>query len=453
MNRRHSAASALALAAMLTAGGAFAQELIYPIGEGDFSWQAYEDFAANNDFSGETLTISGANTGADADRYRNLYAYFAEATGAEVTYNGSESFEQDIVIAAQAGGLPDIANFPQPGLAKDLASQGILKPFGGDLASFVADTYAAGQSWADLATFEGPDGNSDIYGLFFGTDVKSLVWYSPAAFDEAGYDIPESMEELKELTQQIVDDGGTPWCIGLGSGAATGWPATDWVEDFMLRTATPEQYDAWVANELKFDDPIVVNAIEEFGWFARNADYVSGGPEAVASTDFRDSPAGLFEIPPGCYMHRQASFIPIFFAEDVEVGTDVDFFYFPAYEGEDLGRPVLGSGGLTTLTTDSPVARAFVDFLGTPIAHEIMMAQGQFLTPHTSANKDIYTTDTQRALGDILTSATTFRFDGSDLMPGEIGTSAFWTGMVDYVTGTSAEDVAAAIQERWDSIQ
>jgi hypothetical protein len=26
------------------------------------------------------------------------------------------------------------------------------------------------------------------------------------------------MEELKALTEQIVADGETPWCIGLGSG-------------------------------------------------------------------------------------------------------------------------------------------------------------------------------------------------------------------------------------------
>ncbi len=81
------------------------------------------------------------------------------------------------------------------------------------------------------------------------------------------------------------------------------------------------------------------------------------------------------------------------------------------------------------------------------------MAQGQFLSPHQDANLDIYTSDVQRALGEILTTATSFRFDGSDLMPGEIGTNAFWTGMVDYTTGADAQSVADAIQARWEEIQ
>jgi alpha-glucoside transport system substrate-binding protein len=198
----------------------------------------------------------------------------------------------------------------------------------------------------------------------------------------------------------------------------------------------------------------VIAAIEEFGWFARNDAFVDGGASTVATTDFRDSPDGMFEFPPKCYMHKQASFIPFFFPEGVEMGVDTDFFYFPAFAGKpELGKPLLGSGGLVSIADDTPVARAFLDFLKLPIAHEVMLAQGNFLSPHVDANPEAYSSDTQRALGEILTSATTFRFDGSDLMPGEIGTSAFWTGMVDYVTGASAEDVTAAIQARWDSIR
>ena len=91
------------------------------------------------------------------------------------------------------------------------------------------------------------------------------------------------MEELKALTEKIVADGGTPWCIGLGSGAATGWPATDWVEDMMLRTQSPQVYDDWTSNKMKFNDKRVVEAIEAYGWFARNDAYVDGGAKAVAS--------------------------------------------------------------------------------------------------------------------------------------------------------------------------
>ncbi|MCL1628446.1 MULTISPECIES: ABC transporter substrate-binding protein [Roseinatronobacter] len=437
----------------LVASGATAQDLMVAPGEGAFTWDSFTAFADSTDLSGQTVTITGPWTGNEAEKVNKIFDYFEAATGAAVNYSGSDSFEQDIVISTRAGSAPNLAVFPQPGLAADMASQGLLTPLPEGTAEFVAENYAAGQSWVDLGTYADADGNDQLYGLFYRVDLKSLVWYSPTAFDEMGYDIPQSMEELKALTQQIVDDGGTPWCIGLGSGAATGWPATDWVEDMMLRTQPPEVYDAWVSNEMPFNDPAVIGAIEEFGSFARNDAFVQGGAQAVATTDFRDSPAGLFAIPPACYMHRQASFIPAFFPEGTEVGADVDFFYFPAFEEADLGRPVLGAGTLFAITDPSDATTAMLEFLKLPIAHELWMAQGGFLTAHGGVNLETYATDSERAQGEILANATTFRFDASDLMPGEIGAGAFWTGMVDYVTGASAEDVAATIQERWDTIK
>lgn len=445
-------ASATTLA--LSAGMAYADgHQPFVVGEGDFSWESYTEFADTYDLTGQTVEITGPWTGNEKEKVDKAFSYFTSATGATVNYSGSDSFEQDIVISARSGSAPNLAVFPQPGLASDLAGQGLLTPLPEGSAEWIKDNYAAGQSWVDLGTYADAEGNDQMYGLFYRVDVKSLVWYSPEAFDEAGYDIPETMEELKELTDLIVEEGGTPWCIGLGSGAATGWPATDWVEEMMLRTQSPEDYDAWVSNEMKFDDPKVVAAIEEFGAFARNDAYVDGGASAVANTDFRDSPTGLFSIPPKCYMHRQASFIPAFFPEGTTVGDEVDFFYFPAYAGKDFGKPVLGAGTVFAITNPSEATNAFIEFLKTPIAHELWMAQGGFLTAHAGVNPDTYLEDSLRAQGDILLSATTFRFDASDLMPGEIGAGAFWTGMVDYTTGASAEDVAKGIQDRWDTIQ
>lgn len=443
-------ASAAALA--LSAGGALADghiEHIFPVGEGAFNWDSYNAYADAFDLTGQELTITGPWTGADAELVNSVIDYFESATGATVQYSGSDNFEQDIVIATQAGSAPNIAVFPQPGLVTDLASRGALTPLSEETAEWVRANYAAGDSWVSLGTAAGPDGAEALYGFFYKVDVKSLVWYSPEAFDEAGYDIPETMEDLIALSDQIVADGETPWCIGLGSGGATGWPATDWVEDIMLRTQSPDVYDAWVANEMPFNSDEVVNALEVFGSFARNGDYVNGGVEAVSSTDFRESPLGLFTFPAECYMHRQASFIPTFFPED----ADADFFYFPAFESEDLGSPVLGAGTLFGITQDSDAAQAFMAFLQTEISHEVWMAQSGFLTPHQGVNSDLFASDSLRQMNDILLGATTFRFDASDLMPSEIGQGIFWSGMVDYVGGEDAASVATRIQDRWAEIQ
>jgi alpha-glucoside transport system substrate-binding protein len=440
-------------AAALVAGSVGAQELKFAPGEdAKFNWASFEELKKTQ-LNGEQITIFGPWLGPDQVLVESVLAYFAAATGADVRYTGSDSFEQQVVVDLEAGSAPNISIFPQPGLASDMAKRGFLTDLGAENASWLKDNYAAGQSWVDLGTYTGKDGNKAFYGFPFKTDLKSLVWYSPENFEDAGYEVPKTMEELKALTEKIVADGGTPWCIGLGSGAATGWPATDWVEDMMLRTASPEDYDKWVSNEMKFDDPVVVNAINEFGWFAKNDKFVVGGAGAVASTDFRDSPKGLFASPPQCYMHRQASFIPSFFPEGTSVGEDADFFYFPAYAEKNFGSPVLGAGTTFTITKDSKAARAFIEFLKSPIAHEVWMAQKGFLTPHKGVNPEVFTDPTVRKMNDILLQATTFRFDGSDLMPGAVGAGSFWTGMVDYVGGKSAEDVAKSIQASWDGIK
>jgi alpha-glucoside transport system substrate-binding protein len=397
----------------------------------------------------EQITVFGTWLSPEAEIVEEIFDIFEERTGHEVSYVGSDSFEQQIMIDAEAGSSPNIAIFPQPGLAADMASRGFLTPLQDGTADWIRENYAAGQSWVDLGTYADADGNDELYGMFFRVDLKSLVWYSPENFEDSGYEIPESMEELIALSDQIVADGGTPWCIGLGSGAATGWPATDWVEDMMLRTQPPAIYDQWVTNELPFDAPEVIGAIEAFGTFALNDDYVAGGAGAVASTDFRDSPKGMFSSPPQCYMHRQASFIPAFFPEGTVVGEDADFFYFPAFAEKDLGKPVLGAGTLFAITNPSDGAQELVEFLRDPAAHEVWMGYGGFLTPHKDVDPAKFQDDTSRALNEVLLNATTFRFDGSDLMPGAVGAGSFWTGMVDYAGGKDAAEVAAGIQSSW----
>lgn len=437
-------------AGLAQAGG----HLTFPPGDGPFSWDSYAEWAANApDLSGQTVTVFGPWLNPEDGYFSNALAYFEDATGADAIYTGSDGFEQQIVIDAEAGSAPNIAVFPQPGLAAVMAAKGQLSPLGGDLEAWVGNNYAAGQSWVDLGTYPDEAGADTFYGFFYNVNVKSLVWYNPENFEDAGYDIPDSMEDLRALTELMVEEGETPWCIGLGSGPATGWPATDWVEDIMLRTQPPEVYDMWTTNEMPFDDPRVVAAIEEFGWFAQDDDKVSGGAGAVASTDFRDSPKGLFTSPPQCYMHRQASFVPAFFPEDTEFGVDADFFYFPSYADKDLGNPVLGGGTLMAITNPSEATTALMDFLTLPLAHEIMMAQTGFLTPHKGVNLEAYKDDTLRGLGEVLLGATTFRFDGSDLMPAGVGAGTFWTGMVDYTGGKDAGEVASEIQASWDALK
>jgi alpha-glucoside transport system substrate-binding protein len=442
------------VASTVLVSGALAADLKYKPGEdAKFTWANFEELK-KVDLKGETLTIFGPWRGDDETHVQVVLEYFRQATGADVKYSSSENYEQQVVIDTQAGSPANVTVLPQPGLIADLAAKGLLTPLADADKTWMAENYGAGQSWVDIGTAKDKDGKPQFFGFAYKTDVKSLVWYSPENFKDAGYEIPKTMEELIALSDKIVADGGKPWCIGLGSGGATGWPATDWIEDIMLRTQPGDVYDKWVTNEIKFNDPAVINAMDIFGSFAKNDAYVDGGAAGVASTDFRDSPKGLFGAPPKCYLHHQASFIPSFFPEGTKVGEDADFFYMPTYAAKaDLGKPVLGAGTLFTISKDSKASRAFIEFLKLPLAHELWMADGGFLTPLKSANPAAYANDAARKQGEIMATASTFRFDGSDLMPGKIGAGAFWTGMVDFVGGKSSAEVADGIQKAWDALK
>ena len=220
--------------------------LKFPVGEGEFSWDSYHAFAKAHNYSGQQLTVFGAFQGPDEDKMNAMFAYFEEATGADVRYTGSQNFSQEVMVDAEAGASANITAFPLPGFATDMAKRGFLTKLDPDIAGYTRDNFAAGQSWVDLGTYAGPDGEKAYYGVPIQMYIKSVVWHVPENFEDAGYEIPQTMEELKALSDRIVADGGTPWCIGLFSEGATGFPGSDWMEDLLLRSHPPEFYDQWV---------------------------------------------------------------------------------------------------------------------------------------------------------------------------------------------------------------
>ncbi len=296
------------------------------------------------------------------------------------------------------------------------------------------------QSWLDMAMMESPDGQI-MAGVWGRVNGKSLVWYNKAEFDAAGYTIPETWDEMIALMDEIVADGDTPWCIGVESGAATGWAMTDWIEETMLRTTSLENYDKWLTNELPFDSPEVRTAVEAVTdiWF--NDAYVYGGRLSIPTTFFGDAPKPLFDSPPGCWLHKQGNFITSFFPEGLEAGVDYDFFYFPPIDPA-YGKPVLVAGDIYTMFNDRPEVRAVIQYFSTGDSVKDWVAAGGAISPHLDSSLDWYTDVVERGVAEIILEASSVRFDGSDLMPGAVGAGSFWKSMTDFVSGTIDLDTA-----------
>jgi alpha-glucoside transport system substrate-binding protein len=404
--------------------------------------------ALAGEYSGTTLTVDGTQTDPDDLKMAEGWKAFEEATGITINYIGDKEFEARISIAIDAGQPPDIADFPQPALLGRFVEQGKVV----DVNSFIPADWLKQQynpAWLDMATMPGPDGPMAA-GVFNRYSVKSLVWYPKDDFDAAGYTIPTTWDELVALTDQIVADGDAPWCIGIESQAATGWPATDWMEDVMLRTTSLENYDAWVAGTLPFSSPEVKNAAETIGeiWFKDGNVY--GGRDAIASTYFGDAPAPMFEDPPKCWLHRQANFITSFFPEGAQAGVDYDFFYLPPIDPA-YGKPFLIAGDIYALFKDTPQGRALIEYFTLPQSVSGFLNNGGAMAAQLTATEDMYAIPLEFGIAELLNAeATSVRFDGSDLMPGEVGAGSFWKGMTDWVSGTADLDtVLAQIDASW----
>lgn len=389
------------------------------------------------------VTILGVWGGQELEAFQKVMDAFTEKTGIKVQFEGTLDLTTVLETRLQAGNPPDIAGIQGPGQMKQFAERGALV----DLSQYLdMDELARdlGPAWIELGSY-----GDGFYGLMISADIKSLIWYRPDQFAAKGYEVPTTWAELEALMDQMVANGDTPWAIGVESGAASGWPATDWIEDILLRTAGPEVYDQWVAHEIPWTDPRVKEAFEIFGKIVRNSDYVYGGPAAVLSTNFGDSVNDLFSDPPKAMMHRQASFIASFIEEanpDVVFGKDVDFFVFPPIK-EEHGNPMLGAGDMLAQFNDTPEAVEFMKFMATAEAQAIWVRELGKLGTNVKIDPSVYRNDLTRDMARALAQAESFRFDGSDSMPAAVGSGAFFEAMLMYIGGEDLDSVLEFLEQ------
>ena len=390
--------------------------------------------------------------------------YSAE-TGSDIGFTGSDDFEAQLRIQVDGGNPPEVAVTPQPASICEFAGEGALaslEDMGFDIAEMEKNH---SKFWMDLGLCD--DGKH--YGVPWFPNFKSIVFYHEPTFTANGYEIPETWDDMIALSQQIVDDGMTPWCFGFESGGATGWPATDWLEDIVVRESGGDVYGQWFRHEIPFNDPAIVSAFDRFGELFFAEGFVLGGAENVAGVAFQDSPAPLFTKPdPNCLMLKQGSFIANMFVDtpDFVEGDEANIktFAFPTIDGN---TGAMGGGDTIMVFDASPEnVQVIKDWISPDWQCTLASASGGGVAPygghgvagverlpgHKDVNVDCYETDQAKAFATAITGAlgtNNFVFDASDLMPAAVGQGTFWTGMVDWSRGASSQDVADTIEATW----
>lgn len=370
------------------------------------------------------------------------YKPLEDCTGVKVVWEGTDQFETEINTRLAGGNAPDVIDFPQPGLMASLARKGQLKELPADVAKHTKEDFIAG--WDTYSTVDGK-----IYGMPARANIKSLVWYSPKAFADKGYKVPTSIEEMKSLSDKIVADGGTPWCIGAESGVATGWILTDWMEDFMLRINGEKVYDQWVNHEIPFNDPKVKAVADAVAAYVKNADYLGGDAmvKAIATTKFQDG--GLPILDGKCFMHRQASFYSALWPKGTTVAPDgqIWFFYLPSPANGP--KYMLGAGDVIAAGTDKPESFDVIRYSGSNEYQSAIVNSRKELSPRKDIDVTKITDPLTKAFTELLLGAQVFRFDGSDMMPGAVGAGTFWKEATAWVVGGSTDDFLNNVEASW----
>ena len=406
------------------------------------------------DLEGTTVTVIGPeNSEAEAGAMIAALAEFGEANGIDIQYTGARDFEEQINLAVEGGNPPDIAIFPQPGKLAGFARDGSVLAIPDDVLASVSENWAP--TWMAFSNVDGTQ-----YGVPNKSDLKSLVWYVPSRFTELGYEVPTTLDDFYALTDQMIADGNTPLCVGVESGPATGWVFTDWTEELVLRNQGIDFYNQWVAHEIPFNSPEIVENMQTIAdlWNTEGAVYAAGG--SITSTPFSDNAAPL--VDGDCLMHRQASFFASFFPEGTEYGEgdgQVSTFYFPSNGPE---QPVLVAGTSAGAFRDAPEVWAVMQYYGSAEyanarqASQVELAGGTgasgFLSANLNADQSLYT-DLEQQFLEVLVTGSPAGFDASDQMPGEVGSGTFWSEATSLINGeVDAQEAADAIEESWAAL-
>jgi alpha-glucoside transport system substrate-binding protein len=375
-----------------------------------------------------TLSLLTTWGGEEQDSFKAVVAPFTQRTGIKVNITATRDLDAQLTILLRGNNPPDIAILPNPGKMQQLASQHKLIALDSFLdMNQVHNDYA--KSWTDLGS-----SNGKLYAIFFKAANKGTVWYSPKQFQTDGYQTPASWQDMINLSNTIAGKGKFPWSMGVESGAASGWPATDWVAEILVNQSGPDTYDKWVAHQIPWTDASVKNAFQYFGQIAHGNHYINGAPQSILATGFEPASYGPFKSPPDSYMYYLGDFAQGFITKQfksLQPQTDFNFFPFPTISDQNKGAITVGADVVVAMK-DNDSVHQLVKYLATADAQTIWVKRGGF----TAVNKNVPVSDypdpVAQASVQMLTGAPIVKYGAGDLMPSQVQ-AAFWKGMLTYI--------------------
>ncbi len=380
--------------------------------------------AAGGKELGGKVTMLGVLGGAELDAFESVVEPFEKATGVEVQYEGTRDFAAVLQTRVDGGNPPDVVATPAIGEMAGFAEKGDLV----NLRSVVGDDVLNANFSKSLLETASLDGG--VFGIFNSVNLGGLIWYNPNVYD--GPTDPESWDELQGWAQEKAGSDIAPWCVGLESGAASGWPAADFIDEILLRQAGPEFHQRWRDGEEPWTSPEVKQAYETYGGMVEEG-MVYGGTTTALSTNFAKAANPMFTDQPACYLHEQATFMGGIITDsfpNLEPGEDLDFFPAPDFNPEFPAIRSI-SGEIVGMINETPQSTALVKYLATREAGVLIASTGRWLSPNKNVDPSIYRDPFLQKASEVLAESEGTYSLGNSLMP-QTEVDAFWKSGLDY---------------------
>jgi alpha-glucoside transport system substrate-binding protein len=364
-----------------------------------------------------TVTVFSLWGGSEQEAFQKVLDQFTEDTQIETRYESVRDFLPVIRTRLASGNPPEVGIIPRPGVVAELArdeSLIALEDLGLDPEA-INENYS--ETWTSLATVD-----DTVYGVVAKANSKSVIWYKPNSFEENGFEIPTTWDQLLEITEQYNSKGKKPWAVGA-QGRDNSWTLTDWFENIYARQAGGDNYTKLFNGDLPFNDQTVKDALTEMTKVI-NDKYVAGGIDTALGIGFVDGIGRVFSKNPVAEMYMEGGFVGGIALGDVnpdlKVGEDIDFFQWPTID-EAHGNPLVGGGDVAAaFVNDEDVAR-LIEYLASPEAGKVWVSTGAIASPNEGVTAEDYPNELVAKEADQLKEAESFLFDGSDLLPGTLG--------------------------------
>lgn len=353
---------------------------------------------------------------------------FKQKYGITVNVESTRDLPTVLNTRVRAKNPPDVTGSPGHSQFVTLATQGLIvqldKYF--DMNQ-IHQEYA--QTWLDYVSV-----NGHLYGVMPKANSKGTVWYNPKQFTAGGYTPPTDWNGLIALSDKIAASGKYPWSLGVSSGASSGWPACDWIDQIYLSMNGADLTNQWINHKIPWTHSSVKQAWQYFGQIIQGKNYINGGATAILATTFQDASFAPYSSPPKAYMDYLGDFLVGFITAQfpsLQPGTDYQFFPFPTINPQYAGA-ITGGADVVFAMVDNDATRKYMQYLSSAEAQTIWMKQGGASSVNKQVDLSVYPNDVQRNTAKQLSQAAIFVPSPDDQMPTAME-NAFFKAAVSFI--------------------